>query len=325
MTKPIALTFEAGGDPTICNQMLNVLSIMQTTATIFLAGNWSEQYPELVRRMSAEGHEFGNHSYSHPDLTQCDDQQVREELRRTDAIITQLTGQRAFPWFRPPYDAIDERIRQIALDEGYQLVQRSALDGGHWPGETTPELVQSRSLENAFEGAVLTYHLDSPNTLVVLPHVLESLRAADFEFARLSQLPSVSERPERCADFANLEINPGYLQVLKRLSRAWSMNVVEFGARANAPIDIPLPIVATGSSSLSLLTSKGVTEWQPASKSDRYLLVMAGAPECSFRTCDDTTVRVRAVGSPGDLILWSAGYEFRTGLSQQSWIMLIFE
>src|SRR5215207_10660052 len=173
MTKPIALTFEAGGDPTICNQMLNVLSIMQTPATIFLAGNWSEQYPELVRRMSAEGYEFGNHSYTHLDLTQCDDEQVREELRRTDAVITQLTGQRAFPWFRPPYDAIDERIRQIAISEGYRLVQRSALDGGHWPGETTPELVQRRSLENAFDGAVLTYHLDSPNTLVVLPQIIE--------------------------------------------------------------------------------------------------------------------------------------------------------
>jgi peptidoglycan/xylan/chitin deacetylase (PgdA/CDA1 family) len=321
----IALTFEAGGNPNVCSEMLDVLSIMQTPVTIFLAGNWSEQYPELVRRMSADGHEFGNHSYSHPDLTQCDDEQIREEIRRTDAVITQLTGQRAYPWFRPPYDAIDERIRHIALDEGYQLVQRSAFDGGHWPGETTPELVQSRSLENAYEGAVLTYHLDSPNTLVVLRYIIESLRAADFELVRLSDLPSVTERPERRSHFASLELAPGYLQVLKRLSRAWSMNVVEFGARANAPTDTPLPVAATGSGSLSLLTSNGLTEWQPASKSDRYLLVLAGRPECSFRTRHDSTVRVRAVGSPGDLILWSKDYEFRTALSQHSWIMLIFE
>lgn len=325
MTIPLALNFEAGGDPNLCTLMLDVLSITQAPATIFLAGNWSEQYPELVRRMSAEGHELGNHSYSHPDLTQCSDEQVREELHLTDAVIQQLTGQRANLWFRPPYDAIAARVRQIAIDEGYRLVQRSALDGGHWPGETTPELVQTRSMENAYEGAVLTYHLDSPNTLAVLHHIIESLRAAGFELVRLSDLPSFSERPERRHHFAALEIEPGYLQVLKRHSRAWSMNVTEFGARTNTLTDMPIPLAATYAGGVSLLTSSGVTDWQSASSKDRYLLVLAGAPECFFRTRDDPAVRIRAVGAPGDLILWSKDYEFSTGLSQQSWIVLIFE
>ncbi len=325
MTLPLALSFEAGGDPDTCTLMLDVLSATQTPATIFLAGNWSEQYPELVRRMAADGHELGNHSYTHPDLTHCGDDQVRDELRRTDAAITRLTGQRAFPWFRPPYDALDARVRQIAVEEGYRLVQRSALDGGHWAGETTPALVLSRSIENAYEGAVLTYHLDSPHTLAVLPRVIESLRAAGFSFVRLSELPSVSERPERHPDFAALEIDPGYLQVLQRHSRAWSLNVLEYGARASTLPDLPLPLATTHGGSVSLLTSCGMTAWQPAISRDRYLLILAGAPECFFRTRDEPAPRIRAVGAPGDLILWSKDYEFRTGLSQQSWMVLIFE
>ena len=325
MSIPVALTFEAGGDPNVCGEILDILNATRTPATIFLAGNWSEQYPELVRRMAADGHELGNHSYTHPDLTQCDDGQVRDELRRTDETITHLMGQRANVWFRPPYDAIDQRVAQLARDEGYRLVQRSALDGGHWPGETTPELVQARSLENAYAGAVLTYHLDSPKTLAVLAAIIADLRAAGYELVRLSDLPSVCERPERRPDFAELEISPGYLQVLKRGSRAWSMNLIEYGARTNAPTDTPIPLAATENGSVSLLTSQGVSDWQPASNRDRYLLVLAGSPECFFRTRDDPNPRIRAVGSPGDMILWSQDYEFNTGISQHSWIMLIIE
>lgn len=325
MTRKLALTFEAGGDPAVCGQMLDVLRRAGVPATIFLAGNWSEQYPDLVRRMADEGHEFGNHSYSHNDMTQSSDADVREELRRTDALIQQMTGQRTFPWFRPPYDAIDERVRQVALGEGYRLIQRSAFDGGHYPGETTPELVVSRSLENAYDNAVLTYHLDSLKTLAVLASILERLRSLDFECVRLSDLPDVSERPERREAFAGLDINPGFLQVMKRQSRAWSLNALEYGARVNTPMDIRIPLAATDGGSISLLTGQEATDWTPNGDRDRYLLVLAGSVECCFRTPGDPDVRVRAVGAPGDLILWAKDYEFSTGVSRQSWIVLIFE
>lgn len=325
MSVPVALNFEAGGDPTVCASMLDILSAARVPATIFLAGNWSEQYPELVRRISSDGHELGNHSYTHPDLTLCPDAQIRDELRRTDEAISRITGERANRWFRPPYDAIDARVAEIARDEGYQLVQRSALDGGHWPGETTPELVRRRSLDNAYAGAVLTYHLDSAKTLAVLSDIIEDLRATGYELVRLADLPSVSERPERHPDFAALELEPGYLQVLKRGSRAWSLNLIEYGARGNAPANTQIPLAADGSERLRLLTAQAVTEWQPASEHDRYLFVVAGTPECFFRTRDDPEARIRAVGAAGDLILWSKDYEFNTGVSQHSWIMLIIE
>ncbi|MCC6805012.1 MAG: polysaccharide deacetylase family protein [Anaerolineae bacterium] len=328
MTRKLALTFEAGGDPAVCGQMLDVLRRAGVPATIFLAGNWSEQYPELVRRMSSEGHELGNHSYSHPDLTRCGDAAVRDELRRTDAVVQQLTGQRPFPWFRPPYDAIDARVRQIAVSEGYRLVQRSAFDGGHYPGETTPEQVVCRSVENAYPGAVLTYHLDSPKTLAVLASILERLNELGFACVRLSDLPAVSERPERRPEFEALDIAPGYLQVLKRGARAWSLNVTEFGARANTPLDTPVALAATNGSSLSLLTGQDAADWKPGSEHDRYLLVLAGSVECCFRAHDHPDVSVRAVGSPGDLILWANGCELRavsSGASAQSWIVLVFE
>ncbi|HVU14108.1 MAG TPA: polysaccharide deacetylase family protein [Phototrophicaceae bacterium] len=323
MSKHVALNFEVGGDPQVCGQMLDILSATATPVTLFLPGNWSEQYPELVRRMSADGHEFGNHSYTHPDLTQMDDDEIRAELQRTDDLVQQLTGRRAFPWFRPPYDAVDAHVIGVAHEQGYRLIQRNAVDGGHWPGETTPERVLKRSLENAYDGAVITYHLDSLKTLAVLRQIIEQLGAADVQFVTLSALPSVEERPERREDFAGLEIEPGYLQVLKRGARAWSMNVLEFGARVNSTAASPLALIETDRWSASVFGGRLAA--QPAAERDRYLFVLAGMVECLFRTRDDPEICVRALGRPGDCILWPRGCEFEIGAQSQHWMALVFE
>lgn len=323
--KAIALTFEAGGDPVVCGQMLDVLRAAGTPATIFLAGSWSDQYPELVRRMADDGHEFGNHSYTHPDLTQVSDDDVHQELYRTDEAVTRLAARRAFPWFRPPYDAVDARVSRIAREEGYRLIQRNAVDGGHWNGETTPESVLSRTLDNAYDGAVITYHLDSPKTLAVLAQVIERLREAGYRLVCLSELPTVSERPERHPDFVTLDIDPGYMQVFKRGARAWSMNVLEFGARANCPTDSPIRLVENmGTGAAALWTGTSAGDWQPAADHDRHLLVLAGEVECTFRARGDPAVLIRVVGRPGDFVLWSQDYELRTE-AHEHWLALIFE
>jgi peptidoglycan-N-acetylglucosamine deacetylase len=192
----VALTFEAGGDPIVVGQVLDVLRDTRTSATIFLDGAWSARYPDLVRRMAAEGHELGNHAYNHPDLTGLDDNTVREELSRTDQLARELTGQPAHPWLRPPYGTFDDRIRKLAAADGYRIVQRFAVDGAHWPGETTPDSVLNRSLDLSRDGAVIAYHLNSPITLQVLPAIIERLQAEGYEFVRLSDLPGVSERDE---------------------------------------------------------------------------------------------------------------------------------
>ncbi len=192
----MALTFEAGGDPVVAGQVLDVLRDMRTIATIFLDGAWSARFPDLVRRMAAEGHELGNHAYNHPDLTLLDDEAVREELRRTDQLARELTGQPAHPWLRPPFGTFDDRIRQLAAADGYRIVQRFAVDGAHWPGETTPESVLNRTLDLSADGAVIAFHLNSPITLQALPTIIERLRSAGYVFVRLSDLPGIHERAE---------------------------------------------------------------------------------------------------------------------------------
>ena len=188
MLVPIALTFEAGGDPNVSASMLDILKTHNVTSTIFLYGSWAQMNPDLVKRMSTEGHELGNHTYNHLNLTKLDKSAIREELRRTDEVARQLTGKPAHPWLRPPYSAVDERVEAIVNTDGYRIVCRDAIDGRNWPEDANPTTVFERTLQNAADNTIFTYHLSSPITLKVLPKILTSLQNTGYTLVSLSQL-----------------------------------------------------------------------------------------------------------------------------------------
>jgi peptidoglycan/xylan/chitin deacetylase (PgdA/CDA1 family) len=322
----MALTFEAGGDPDVSAQMLDVLHEKGVPTTIFLDGAWSARYPDLVRRMVDEGHELGNHAYTHPDLTLLSDDEVRSELRRTDELALELTGKTAKPWLRPPFAACDDRIRQIAREEGYRIVQRDAVDGGHWPGETNSETIVARTLECATLDGVVAYHINSVQTLRVLGAIIDKLTAMGYSFCQLSDMPAVSERVPRHADFVILQINPGYLQSMQRGARLWSLNLPEFGARANAPIAQAVRLAAWNGASAALLTGQDESGWYPAVSQDRYLVVLAGSVECLLRQSGSSEPLARIIAHQGDMLLWAADYEAQlhaVGDPPRRWIALI--
>jgi peptidoglycan/xylan/chitin deacetylase (PgdA/CDA1 family) len=323
----LVLSFEAGGDPAVAGQMLDVLRREQVRASIFLLGNWAEAHPELVRRMAADGHQFGNHSYSHPDLTRLEADQIREELAATDALVKKICGQSAIPWLRPPYGAVNERLRHVAAEAGYRLILRDALDGGHWPGETTPDSILQRTLDNAYHGAVLTYHINNPMTVQVLADIIQQLRALGTDFVDFSDLPAVTEYAERHSDFSEIHLEPGYLQVMLANTRAWSMDVLEYGTRKTTPTRQPVRIAGTDRYTVNLVS--GTMDENPltltASAGDRHLLIIHGAAEYLFRGPDDAADRLRVVARPGYLALWPKTYELCIEAVSQYWLLLILE
>jgi len=185
----VALAFEAGGDPAGCARTLAVLREAGAAATIFLDGRWAEANPDLVKIMAADGHELGNHAYSHPDLTRLDDDEIARELSRTEEVALRLTGRSTKPWFRPPFQRFDDRVRRIAARGGFRCLSRDALDGGSYPGPSTPEAILRRSVEQIAGGAVLTYHLHNLDTARVLPDIIAHLRSAGVRPVTVSQLP----------------------------------------------------------------------------------------------------------------------------------------
>jgi peptidoglycan/xylan/chitin deacetylase (PgdA/CDA1 family) len=123
----IALTFDDGPAPAT-KAILDVLAPYSARATFFVVGRAVRRRADLVRRMAAEGHELGNHTWSHPWLARdCDDLQVREELERTTHVLAELTSEAPCRFRAPHYD-VDERV--LAIAEGLGL--------HHTHGDITP-------------------------------------------------------------------------------------------------------------------------------------------------------------------------------------------
>jgi peptidoglycan/xylan/chitin deacetylase (PgdA/CDA1 family) len=122
----IALTFDDGPNTAWTPRLLDVLAEHNVKATFFMLGSRAEQEPELVRRVAAEGHLIGNHSWSHENLAWTAAGRVREELTRTNDVLQQITGERVL-YFRPPFGARRPVVFRIAREFGLTPVLWNAM------------------------------------------------------------------------------------------------------------------------------------------------------------------------------------------------------
>ena len=312
----VALTFEAGGDPEPARAMLATLEQADVRATFFLDGRWAERNGELVRAIAAAGHELGNHGYDHPDWTALDDTAVVEDIRATERVVAGLTGESVRPWARPPFGAIDARVLTVLRRLGYRAFYRDAVDGAHWPGETTPASIRARSLQAASGGGAVVMHTDRPETEAALPAVLATLREHGREIVPLSQLGSTpAPRLERHPDFADVEVQPGYVCPASGRTGRWhSLNVLELGTALTRRAGVPEPLTPT----CELLTGAVEPLASPAAGHDRRLLVLAGALRVER---DDGYMIARA----GDFFLCPSGVECRLqALDGHRWTALVW-
>ncbi len=183
----VALTFDIGLDPDVALQVLEELRKEGVWATFFVAGNWLEKRPEVLQQIAADGHELGNHSYSHRDFTQLTDEQIVEELGRTETLVKRLTGRSTKPYFRPPFGARDGRTLEVAAKAGYRSVYWT-LDSGDWLAGATADKVAKRVLDNVGNGYIVVLHASSRPTAQALPRLLAGLKAKGFKVVTVSQV-----------------------------------------------------------------------------------------------------------------------------------------
>jgi peptidoglycan/xylan/chitin deacetylase (PgdA/CDA1 family) len=122
----IALTFDDGPNPAWTPRLLDVLAEHGAQATFFLLGGFAQAEPELVRRIAAEGHLIGNHSWSHPRLSQSTLTRIHDELAWTSTVLEQTTGT-AVKYFRPPFGARRPAVFRIARELGLEPVLWNAM------------------------------------------------------------------------------------------------------------------------------------------------------------------------------------------------------
>jgi peptidoglycan/xylan/chitin deacetylase (PgdA/CDA1 family) len=122
----LALTFDDGPNPKWTPRLLDVLAKHDVKATFFMLGGRAQAEPELVRRIAAEGHLIGNHSWDHPNLAVTAASKVREELVRTSGTLETITGERV-RYVRPPFGARRPAVFRIARSLGLRVVTWNAM------------------------------------------------------------------------------------------------------------------------------------------------------------------------------------------------------
>ena len=172
-----ALTFDDG--PSINTpHLLDMLEEYGIPATFFMLGNQAERHPDIVKRVIAEGHEVGNHSYSHPNLRVVSLARKEEELRRTDTILRNLGASPQF--VRPPYGSYDASTEKVAASLGLSLMLWS-MDSRDWQRlpDNYATLRNNRGTVYApgtLRGIFL-FHDSHKRTVDDLPRIIRDLRA----------------------------------------------------------------------------------------------------------------------------------------------------
>ena len=191
----VALTFDDGPDPEWTPQVLDILKAANVKAAFFLVGANAEKYPGLVRRIVAEGHEIGNHTYYHPDLSLCWPEHVRLELNATQLLLETITG-RSTTLFRPPYAADTSPSKsseltplQIAQDLGYLVVLEN-IDPQDW-AQPGADIILQRIKQQRPDGSIILLHDaggDREQTVQALPRILNYLNTRGDSIVSLSTL-----------------------------------------------------------------------------------------------------------------------------------------
>ncbi len=194
----VVLSFDDGPDPQWTPKILDVLRQYNVKAIFFTIGLEAEKYPGLLKRIYREGHELGNHTFSHPDISNINEEMVRVELNLTERLMEAKLGIKP-ALFRPPYSVDQEpdtadQVRPLELTQsmGYTTVgDKIDPDDWHENPRPTPEQITQSVMDQLPRGSIILLHDgggDRSNTLRALPMIIQGLRARGYQIVSVHEL-----------------------------------------------------------------------------------------------------------------------------------------
>ncbi len=183
--KKIAITLDGMWGAEHTPRLLDIFDQHNVQVTFFFGGNWLEENPELVQEIAERGHEVGNHSYTHPHMTQLDRSGIKEELARTAQLIKKLTGDKP-KLFRPPFGDYDNQLVETCRAEGYYVIQWS-IDSLDWK-DVSADFIVNRVLKEVAPGDIILMHNNGDRTPEALARLLPELKKKGYELVPVSEL-----------------------------------------------------------------------------------------------------------------------------------------
>ena len=184
----IALTFDDGPHPKKTPQILEVLREYGVRATFFEIGENIRYYPQIAKMVLSEGHEIGNHTYSHPHINKINKSDICQELYDCDEVMKDILNYTP-NLFRPPEGIVDDEIRAIAQDMNYNVILWS-VDTKDWSGRSADDIVTDVEKSVKPGDIILMHDYTSRNchTVEALRRIIPRLLSKGYTFVTVSEL-----------------------------------------------------------------------------------------------------------------------------------------
>lgn len=183
--KKIAISFDAAYGDQYTQQILDILDEYNVKTTFFLVGFWIDKYEEALKEIHRRGHEIGNHSTTHPQMSKLTVEEIKEELNNTGEKIRAVTGKEPI-LFRPPFGDYNNKVISTAQQLGYYSIQWD-VDSLDWK-EFGVESVVDRVLKKSGNGSIVLFHNNAKYVTDFLPIVLDRLIKDGYAIVPVSEL-----------------------------------------------------------------------------------------------------------------------------------------
>ena len=189
--KPVvAFTFDDGPSE-FTGRILDALEKNGVHATFFMRGDFVEEHPQIVARVSQMGHELAPHTWNHPDLTELTEDEVRKEIKDTQDAITAITGH-APVIFRPPYGSINGIGKKVCRELGLAVINWS-LDSWDWQ-TLDADAVYNEVTDAVKDRDIILCHDQYDSTAEAAERILDTLTAQGYQFVTVSELFRYAEK-----------------------------------------------------------------------------------------------------------------------------------
>lgn len=199
--KIIALTFDDGPDEVFTPQVLDILKKNDVKATFFLVGENLKQNKEIVKRQFEEGHEIGNHTYTHINVAKSGYDKVYEEITKTQEEIKEITGVEP-KLFRPPYRAMSRNMCDIVKNKNMNIILWSNLDPRDWSNPGVYSIVNTIESKVGNGNIILLHDYNNlrnskSQTIQALESVIPYLKEQGYKFVTISELIENLDKKEK--------------------------------------------------------------------------------------------------------------------------------
>ncbi|NFE46185.1 polysaccharide deacetylase family sporulation protein PdaB [Clostridium sporogenes] len=181
----ISLTFDVSRGDEYIEKILDILDENDVKATFFLVGDWIEQNPKKVKEIHSKGHEIGNHSHSHPNMSIISKEKIVKDININDANIRRITGE-GTKLFRFPGGYYNDEAVDIVNKMGLCSIQWD-VDSIDWK-EQGADLEYERIIKKTKPGSILLFHNTAKYTPDNLPRIIKELKENGFQFVKVGDL-----------------------------------------------------------------------------------------------------------------------------------------